>query len=53
MKINRKLIAYRAIIIIPYVLIFPLACVGWVCRWVVDRYLDFVEWLQTKLLNDK
>ena len=38
MKINRKLIAYRAIIIIPFILFFPLMCIGQICEWLVELY---------------
>ena len=52
MKINPKKIAYHAIIFIPFVVVFPFACTGWAFKWIVDRYVDFAEWLQSKLLND-
>ena len=52
MKINPKRIVYHAIIFIPFVAVFPFACVGWAFKWIVDRYIDFAEWLQSKLLND-
>ena len=53
MKIILKLIAYRAIIIISYVLIFPIGYIGCGCGWVCKRFLVFAKWLQTKLLNDE
>lgn len=52
MKINRKLIAYRAIIFIPFVAVLPFVCVGWAFEWITDRYMDFAGWLQSKLLKD-
>ena len=52
MKINPKKIAYYAIIFIPFVAVFPFACIGWAFKWITDRYIDFAEWLQSKILND-
>ena len=53
MKINRKLIAYRAIIIIPFILFFPLMCIGQICEWLVELYTLFGYWLQSKIFNDE
>lgn len=53
MKLNPKRIAYHAIVFFPFILILPFACVGWVFKWIIERYLDFAWWLQSKLLNDR
>ena len=51
MKLNHKLIAYRAIIFIPFLAVFSFACVGWACEKIVDKYDDFGGWLQSKIFK--
>ena len=51
MKINPQRIAYYAIIFIPFLAVFPFACVGWACEKIVDKYDDFGGWLQSKIFK--
>ena len=54
MKVTPKRIAYWAIIIILFIIVFPFACVGWICEKIVDKHLDLAIWLQSKLyVNNK
>ena len=51
MRLNHKLIVYRAIMFIPLVAIFPFLCIGFLCEWIADRYADFGVWLQSKIFK--